>query len=129
MIQYIHTVFISYVYNFILNYIFLHYKFLRRPLLFWKVETLELRSNFLYNYYFLGTKNISNMTFINWMYIITMYIFRGFFRDFLGPPQKLNLELSFETQSSHQSFSAVKMKLFELNSWRVKLVFSWKPDN
>jgi hypothetical protein len=27
----------------------------------------------------------------------------------------LNLELSFETQSSHQSFSAVKMKLFELN--------------
>ena len=29
-------------------------------------------------------------------------------------PQKLNLELSFETQSSHQSFSAVKMKLFEL---------------
>ena len=30
--------------------------------------------------------------------------------------QKLNLELSFETQSSHQSFSAVKMKLFELNS-------------
>ena len=24
--------------------------------------------------------------------------------------------LSFETQSSHQSFSAVKMKLFELNS-------------
>ena len=29
--------------------------------------------------------------------------------------QKLNLELSFETQSSHQSFSAEKMKLFELN--------------
>ena len=29
-------------------------------------------------------------------------------------PQKLNLELSFETQSSHQSFSAVKMNLFEL---------------
>jgi hypothetical protein len=29
---------------------------------------------------------------------------------------KLNLELSFETQYSHQRFSAVKMKLFELNS-------------
>ena len=43
--------------------------------------------------------------------------FRLFFRDFFGAPnQKLNLELSFETQSSHQSFSAVKMKLFELNS-------------
>jgi hypothetical protein len=42
---------------------------------------------------------------------------RVFSRDFLGPyvNQILNLELSFETQSSHQSFSAVKMKLFELN--------------
>ena len=36
---------------------------------------------------------------------------------------KINLELSFETQSSHQSFSAVKMKLFELNSWRVEIRF------
>jgi hypothetical protein len=44
--------------------------------------------------------------------------FQGFFR-----PQKLNLELSFETQSSHQNFSAVKMKLFELNSWRVEISF------
>jgi hypothetical protein len=41
--------------------------------------------------------------------------FQGFFRA-VKRPQKLNLELSFETQSSHQSFSAVKMKLFELNS-------------
>ena len=40
--------------------------------------------------------------------------FQGFFRA-VKLPQKLNLELSFETQSSHQSFSAVKMKLFELN--------------
>ena len=40
--------------------------------------------------------------------------FQGFFRT-VKRPQKLNLELSFETQSSHQSFSAVKMKLFELN--------------
>jgi hypothetical protein len=31
--------------------------------------------------------------------------------------------LSFETQSSHQSFSAVKMKLFELNLWRVEISF------
>ena len=38
---------------------------------------------------------------------------QGFFRAVKRPP-KLNLELSFETQSSHQSFSAVKMKLFEL---------------
>jgi hypothetical protein len=44
-------------------------------------------------------------------------------------PQKLNLELSFETQSSYQSFSAVKMKLLELNSRRVEISFSWKPDN
>jgi hypothetical protein len=44
--------------------------------------------------------------------------------DFLGPlTQKLNLELSSETQSSHQSFSAVKIKLFELNSWRVEISF------
>jgi hypothetical protein len=35
--------------------------------------------------------------------------FSGFFRA-VKRPQKLNLELSFETQSSHQSFSAVKMK-------------------
>jgi hypothetical protein len=41
--------------------------------------------------------------------------FQGFFRA-VKRSQKLNLELSFETQSSHQSFSAVKMKLFELNS-------------
>jgi hypothetical protein len=41
--------------------------------------------------------------------------FQGFFRV-VKRPQKLNLELSFETQSSHQSFSEVKMKLFELNS-------------
>jgi hypothetical protein len=40
--------------------------------------------------------------------------FQGFFRA-VKRPQKLNLELSLETQSSHQSFSAVKMKLFELN--------------
>jgi hypothetical protein len=40
--------------------------------------------------------------------------FQGFFRA-VKRPQKLNLELSFETQFSHQSFSAVKMKLFELN--------------
>ena len=39
--------------------------------------------------------------------------FQGFFRA-VKRPQKLNIELSFETQSSHQSFSAVKMKLFEL---------------
>ena len=39
--------------------------------------------------------------------------FPGFFRA-VKRPQKLNIELSFETQSSHQSFSAVKMKLFEL---------------
>ena len=51
-----------------------------------------------------------------------------FFKDFLGP-QKLNLELSFETQSSYQSFSAVKMKLLELNSRRVEISSSWKPDN
>ena len=41
----------------------------------------------------------------------------GFFQGFLRAvkrPQKLNIELSFETQSSHQSFSEVKMKLFEL---------------
>jgi hypothetical protein len=51
---------------------------------------------------------------------------RFFFRDFLRAvkrPQKLNLELSFETQSSHQCFSAVNMKLFELNSWRVEISF------
>ena len=46
--------------------------------------------------------------------------FQGFFRapilNIILRPQKLNLELSFETQSSHQSFSAVKMKLSELNS-------------
>ena len=41
--------------------------------------------------------------------------FQGMFRA-VKRPQKLNLELSFETQSFHQSFSAVKMKLFELNS-------------
>jgi hypothetical protein len=41
--------------------------------------------------------------------------FQGFFKT-VKRPQKLNLELSFETQSSRQSFSAVKMKLFELNS-------------
>jgi hypothetical protein len=42
--------------------------------------------------------------------------FQGFFRA-VKWPQKLNLELSFETQSnSHQSFSALKMKLFEFNS-------------
>jgi hypothetical protein len=41
--------------------------------------------------------------------------FQGLYRA-VKLPQKLNLELSFETQSSHQSFSAVKMKLFELNS-------------
>jgi hypothetical protein len=44
---------------------------------------------------------------------------QGFFQGFfmaVKRPQKLNLELSFETQSSHQSFSAVKMKFFELNS-------------
>ena len=40
-------------------------------------------------------------------------LFQGFFRA-VKRPQKLNIELSFETQSSHQSFSAVKMKLFEL---------------
>jgi hypothetical protein len=40
--------------------------------------------------------------------------FQGFFRA-VKRTQKLNLELSFETQSSHQSFSAVKIKLFELN--------------
>jgi hypothetical protein len=34
--------------------------------------------------------------------------FQGFFRA-VKRPQKLNLELSFETQSSHQSFSAVKI--------------------
>ena len=45
----------------------------------------------------------------------TTRFFQGFFRA-VKRPQKLNLELSFETQSSHQSFSAVKMKLFELNS-------------
>jgi hypothetical protein len=45
----------------------------------------------------------------------TQGFFQGFFRA-VNRPQKLNLELSFETQSSHQSFSAVKMKLFELNS-------------
>jgi hypothetical protein len=42
---------------------------------------------------------------------------QGFFQE------KLNLELSSETQSSHQSFSAVKMKLFELNLWRVEISF------
>jgi hypothetical protein len=44
---------------------------------------------------------------------------QGFFQGFFSTvkrPQKLNLELSFETQSSYQRFSAVKMKLFELNS-------------
>ena len=54
--------------------------------------------------------------------------FQGFFRA-VKRPQKLNLELSFETQSSYQSFSAVKMKLLELNSRRVEISFSWKPDN
>ena len=34
--------------------------------------------------------------------------FQGFFRA-VKRPQKLNLELSFGTQSSYQSFSAVKM--------------------
>ena len=47
--------------------------------------------------------------------ICNQAFFQGFFRA-VKRPQKLNLELSFETQSSHQSFSAVKMKLFELNS-------------
>ena len=47
--------------------------------------------------------------------ILQTGFFQGFFRA-VKRPQKLNLELSFETQSSHQSFSAVKMKLFELNS-------------
>ena len=45
----------------------------------------------------------------------TQGFFRGFFRT-VKRPQKFNLELSFETQSSYQRFSAVKMKLFELNS-------------
>ena len=54
--------------------------------------------------------------------------FQGFFRA-VKRPQKLNLELSFGTQSSYQSFSAVKMKLLELNSRRVEISFSWKPDN
>jgi hypothetical protein len=31
-------------------------------------------------------------------------------------PQKLNLELSFEAQSSHQKILCSKIKLFELNS-------------
>jgi hypothetical protein len=47
-------------------------------------------------------------------FFIHQVFFEGFFRA-VKRPQKLNLELSFETQSSHQSFSAVKMKLFELN--------------
>jgi hypothetical protein len=43
--------------------------------------------------------------------------FQGFFRA-VKQPQKLNLELSFETQSNllTKRFSAVKMKLFELYS-------------
>ena len=52
--------------------------------------------------------------------------FQGFFQGFFRAvkrPQKLNLKLSFETQSSHQSFSAVKMKLFELNFVRVEISF------
>ena len=36
----------------------------------------------------------------------------GFFHEFFS--KNSIFELSFETQSSHQSFSAVKMKLFEL---------------
>jgi hypothetical protein len=50
---------------------------------------------------------------------------QGFFRDF----QKLNLELSFETQSSHQTILCSKMKsVFELrlNSWRVQISFQLK---
>jgi hypothetical protein len=38
---------------------------------------------------------------------------QGFFRA-VKWPQKLNLELSFETQSSHQKILCSKMKLFEL---------------
>ena len=47
------------------------------------------------------------------LYPVDQDFFQEFFRA-VKRPQKLNLELSFETQSSHQSFSAVKMKLFEL---------------
>ena len=42
------------------------------------------------------------------LYPVDQDFFQEFFRAVL------NLELSFETQSSHQSFSAGKMKLFEL---------------
>jgi hypothetical protein len=48
-------------------------------------------------------------------FLYNQAFFQGFFWA-VERPQKLNLELIFETQSSHQSFSAVKMKLFELNS-------------
>jgi hypothetical protein len=41
-------------------------------------------------------------------------------------PQKLNLELSFEAQSSHQKILCSKIKLFELNSWCVQISFQLK---
>jgi hypothetical protein len=54
------------------------------------------------------------------------YNMQGFFQEFFRAvkrPQKLNLELRFETQSSHQKLLCSKMKLFELNSWRVEISF------
>ena len=47
--------------------------------------------------------------------------FQGFFRA-----QKLNLEFSFETKSSHQKILCSKMRLFELNSWCVQISFQMK---
>jgi hypothetical protein len=58
--------------------------------------------------------NSTNKAIVNFEQAVPVRVFSGIFRA-VKRPQKLNLELSFETQSSHQSFSAVKMKLFELN--------------
>jgi hypothetical protein len=62
-------------------------------------------------------------------HFVTRLMAQGFFQGFFRAvkrPQKLNLELSFETQSSHQKILCSKMKLFELNSWRVQISFQLK---
>jgi hypothetical protein len=84
------------------------------------INSLYLTNNKASSYlYVQGDAGYDKYTYVNQRHAFSRPVpsrpgfFSGFFRA-VKRPQKLNLELSFETQSSHQSFSAVNMKLFEL---------------
>jgi hypothetical protein len=79
-----------------------------------RAKPLFLETLFLTEFSFYGTISLRSFVTVRLFHPLnSSSIFQALFQGFFTA---VNLELSFETQSSHQSFSAVKMKLFELNS-------------